>query len=227
MRSRTSARSGISSSDRAADVGIEVMPCRGEVRVRDARAALGDAFASYPYVDLLVLARDGGTPIACRVELVDLVSGPRTHRVFACPACQAAVRLLIARRGRLRCRACDRTRTRRQLERTRADWRRLGGIDEDAMLRLLSAPGASDEKRSRGACLAHQIAVGDARALQRIESELETFALDVFTIRTLRVLRDFYSGARAAEPLDGGGTPDDPSRRREVSTHRDVRGERR
>lgn len=208
-------------------MGIEVMPCRGEVRVRDARAALADAFASAPHVDLLVLARDGGTPVVCRVELVELVSGPHTHRVFACPACQAAVRLLIARRGSLRCRACDRTRTRRQLERTRADWRRLGGMDEDAVLRLLSAPGASAAKRSRAARLAHEIASADVRALQRIESELERHTADVFTVRALRVLRDAHDGARAAEALDETISGDDLQQERTPSPERRVRGETR
>lgn len=202
------------------------MPCRGEVRVRDARVAMGAGFLVAPWVDLLVLARDGGTPVACRVDLVELVSGPRTHRVFACPACRSAVRLLIARRGRLRCRACDRTRTRRQLERTRADWRRLGGSDEDALLRLLSAPRSSDAKRAEAARLAERITDADARALQRIESELATLERDVFTLRVLRALNDVHDERDGGEPAEETLAPEGPGvHRQQGLSHLGVRGE--
>lgn len=121
-------------------MGIEVMPRRGEVRVRDAREALGDGFVTARSVDLLVLDADGHAPVSASIELVDLASGARVHRVFSCPACQSAVRLLIARMGRLACRRCQRARTRRQMERTRADWRRHGGASEDVVIRLLLGP---------------------------------------------------------------------------------------
>lgn len=57
---------------------------------------------------------------------------------------------------------------------------------------------------------APDIAAADARVLHRLESELETLALDVFTVAALGVLRDFYADARAREPLDAISSWDDP-----------------
>ena len=147
------------------------MPRQGEVRTRDARVALGSSYSSATYIDLLVLDREGRTPVACRVTLVEIESGSRIHRVFACPRCFAAARLLLARAGRLLCRRCARTRTRRQLERTRADWRRLGGAKEDAILRLLASVDASIEKRTRAAILVEELLAADASALSRLQAQ--------------------------------------------------------
>ena len=112
-------------------------PRRGEVRVRDLRASLGDHLAELEYVDILVVAEDGMV-VTARVELTTVRSGPSTRRTFICPACAEPRHLLLAREGTLRW--SRHHRTRRQTERNRADFRRMGGREEDRLLRLLLSP---------------------------------------------------------------------------------------
>ena len=127
-------------------MGVEVVPSRtGEVRTRDVLAVYGHAIHTLTYVDVVVIA-DGGAPIAARVDLMQIQSGRRTLTVFVCPSCRLPRHLLRARRGFLSCSRCHRHRTRRQLERSRADWNRWGGRQEDEILRLLVPTGERPPK---------------------------------------------------------------------------------
>jgi hypothetical protein len=116
---------------------LEVMPRRGEVRVRDVRETYGPAFTALELVDVLVLDANGGVPVAATVAMTDLPGGRRIARAFSCPGCSRAVLLLLARGGLLRCGKCHRFLTRRQRERTLADFVRRGGQLEDELLRML------------------------------------------------------------------------------------------
>jgi hypothetical protein len=161
-------------------MAVEVaLPIRGEVRLRDARAVHGHAFNGLDYVDVLVLDIEGRSPVVGRIELVDVPGGRGMRRGFVCPRCHESTRLLVARAGELRCRICDRRRSRRQLERTRADWRRRGGCEEDQLLRLLSRPklttGGLDQARE----VARQILDDDRLRLQGLMANIEVIECSI------------------------------------------------
>ncbi len=120
-------------------MAFEVALRRGELRTSDARATYGVAFRSLQFVDVMVLDASSGPPATARVLLVDVRAGHRLHRVFACPGCHGPRHVLLAKEGTLRCGRCVGARTRRQLERTRADWNRRGGQAEDELMRLLDS----------------------------------------------------------------------------------------
>jgi len=132
-------------------MGFEVMPTFGRVCTWEARAALGPAWSSEDHVHLLVIDPRGGAVID-QVALTEMKAGRAFHRAFLCAGCGRPKTVLHADRGVLRCSRCLGRRTRRQGERTRADWRRRGGEQEDALLRLLlrrggRAPAVLDRAR--------------------------------------------------------------------------------
>jgi hypothetical protein len=116
------------------------VPRPGELRVEDLAAVYGAGLRELDHVDVLVLAVDGGAPVTARVGLVEVRSGHSMHGALVCPSCRATTRLLVARAGALRCRACVGLRTNHQRWRSLADWRRRGGREADRLLRLLAHP---------------------------------------------------------------------------------------
>ncbi len=155
------------------DEGFEVMPRAGELRSRDVRALYGEILHTLPHVDVLVLDIEGRVPVAARVALVSVTAGARTHRILVCPRCEKARYLLVARHGELRCRTCDRTRTRRQLERTTADWRRRGAREEDRLLRLLSRPTLSRTNLRLARAFVDGLVAADRARLGELGREIE------------------------------------------------------
>ena len=155
---------------------FEVVPRRGEVRIRDARAAYGEAFNGLARVDVLVLDVEGQAPVAARIELVQVAAGRGVHRAFACPRCREPRLRLIARAGELRCSRCDRTRTRRQLERTTADWCRRGAREEDRLLRLLATSSLPDARLAEAGDLVREILTADLQRLEAIWQEVQVIA---------------------------------------------------
>jgi hypothetical protein len=155
-------------------VGSEVIvPRLGELRSRDLVAAYGNALAGMQHVDVLVLAAEG--PVAARVELGRLASGPSVHTGLVCQGCQRVVLLLVVRDRELRCRACLKLRTNRQRERTTAAWRRRGGREADRLLRLVASPtlhltrGRLAEARD----LVKKIVEADVARVAALKGELE------------------------------------------------------
>jgi hypothetical protein len=121
---------------------VEVVgPRLGEVRTRDLRAVYGSALRRMAAVDLIVVA-ERGAPVTARVELAPVASGWSWRPALVCPACLDTTHLLLAREGKLQCRRCCRHKTRRQAERSLADFRRRGGQEEDRLLRMLTHPTA-------------------------------------------------------------------------------------
>jgi hypothetical protein len=116
------------------------VPRPGELRVEDLTAVYGAGLREMDHVDVLVLAVDGGAPVVGRVQLVNVPSGHGMHGALVCAACEKSTRLLVARAGTLRCRACVGLRTNHQRLRSLADWRRRGGREADRLLRLLAHP---------------------------------------------------------------------------------------
>lgn len=148
-------------------MGSEAMipPRAGELRLADLRVVYGTALRSMSHVDVVVLDVDGGGPIAAHVELGDVRAGRGNHCAILCPACGAPKSLLLARRGALKCRACHGQRTRRALERHRADWMRRGGREEDQLLRAFQparhlTPRRLEQARELAAAL---VAADEAR----------------------------------------------------------------
>ena len=118
------------------------VPRKGEVRTSDLRLIHGAAILTMPNVDVVVVA-DAGAPIAARIELTTVAFGWTKRRAFVCPACGEPRHVLRSQEGQLRCNRCRdyRHRTRRQTERTCASFRRIGGREEDRLLRLLLPTG--------------------------------------------------------------------------------------
>ena len=109
----------------------------GRLTIADVRAGLGRDVDILDAVVVCVVA-ECGPPFFGVVHLVDKKSSPDLHRALECSGCGRACRLLVARHGRLACRACLRHRPRRSHERHLRSWNRLGGKEEDALVRMLS-----------------------------------------------------------------------------------------
>jgi hypothetical protein len=151
----------------------EAMPRVGEVSIADVRAALGTAFDISGHVDVAVIDPEGGVPVSAHVELGQLEAGRGRHRAFLCPGCRTPVRVLRARRGTLRCRKCHGYLTRRQLEHHTAAWNRLGGADEDRLLRLLrGARRLTPTRLELARQIAHGLAAADADRLRELQERL-------------------------------------------------------
>jgi hypothetical protein len=135
-------------------------------------------------VDVLVIDAEHGVPVAGRVELTDLRSGPGVRRALVCPKCRAGRYILFARSGVLACGGCHRLRTRHQRERTMADWYRRGGREEDRLLRLL-APMASHTpaKVEMARQLVLDIVSSDRARLLGLQQELATLAACAGSLR--------------------------------------------
>jgi hypothetical protein len=127
-------------------------------------------------VDVLVLAVDGGAPVAARVELVKVRSGHGMHDALVCAGCTKSTRLLVARAGALRCRECVGLRTNHQRWRSLADWRRRGGREADRLLRLLAHPTrhVTLAKVAEARQLVREIIDADLARVTRLKRDLAT-----------------------------------------------------
>lgn len=115
-----------------------LLPRFGELCRQDVRVVLGDAYETASTIKVLVLGRPGEMPSAGVVELGWSQGGRGQQRMLICPACGGGRRALHTDGiGGLRCAACLRLRTRHQLEKRRADFRDLGGREEDQLLRAV------------------------------------------------------------------------------------------
>lgn len=147
--------------------------------MEDLVSVYGAGLREMDHVDVLVLAVDGGAPVAARVELLDVPSGHGMHRVLVCAGCQKSTRLLVARAGTLRCRACLSLRTNHQRWRSLADWRRRGGREADRLLRLLAHPTrhVTAAKVVEARQLLREIVEADHARLARLQEDLAAVLL--------------------------------------------------
>lgn len=124
------------------------VPRKGEVRTSDLRLIYGAAMLDMPHVDVFVIT-DVGAPIAARIELTTVPFGWTQRRAFLCPVCGEPRHVLRSREGRLRCNKCRdlKHRTRRQTERSCVSFKRMGGLEEDRLLRLLLPTGRRPANR--------------------------------------------------------------------------------
>ena len=141
------------------------------MRSRDLRA-LG-ALAAGDHVDVVVVA-DHGVPVAARIELTTVSSGPSRRIALVCPRCHEPKHLLRAREGQLQCNRCCRFRTRAQRERNRASWRRMGGREEDHLLRQLLRPGPTAARLRRAQRLAATLLEADRARVLELRERLES-----------------------------------------------------
>ena len=146
-------------------------PRIGELRREDVRAGLGDAFYfSEDVVNVFVLGRAGEASSACAVTLCWSSAGRGQHRMLRCPLCRGAKRLLFTDgAGGLGCSKCLKRLTRHQRDKHRREYRRLGGRQEDQLLRLIgkptrTTPAALEQARR----LADQLADGDVGRLNEV-----------------------------------------------------------
>ena len=150
-------------------VGAEV----GVLRMQDVRAALGDVLHMARQIDVVVVATTGA-PFAGTVCIARKAAGRGEHVALRCPLCLRARLVLYAQDGALRCGHCARRRTRRALERTCRDWNRLGGREEDALLRAARRRLPDVELMARRAA---DLAIGDVDRA-RVAVELTETALE-------------------------------------------------
>ena len=148
----------------------------GEVRLGDLRAIFGASLASMGTVDVLTLDMEDATPVASRIELIDIRAGRGNHRALRCPSCGAARSVLLARRGSLACRSCRRHRTRQQLEHRRADWSRGGGREEDELFRVFRpARRLTPARVERARELALALLAADEVRVRDLRTRLDSF----------------------------------------------------
>jgi hypothetical protein len=126
------------------------MPRKGELSVRDLRSVYGAELRDKSDVDVLVLDVADGVPIAARVELSQSRWGWSYRTVLVCPTCRDSKIALLARAGKLQCKTCHRELTRRQRERTGADFLRRSShvrsvppVTRDEFERAVGVTGAA------------------------------------------------------------------------------------
>ena len=145
---------------------------RGEIRTRDLRSVYGDGLNELDYVDVVVISEEG-VPQAARITLTMVSFGSAHQRAFICPSCQEPRHLLLARRGKIQCSTCHRRRSRRQKEHHFAAWNRLGGRQEDQLVRLLLRPTRPTPARMHQATrLAHLLLNTDRVRAAQLREEL-------------------------------------------------------
>jgi len=142
------------------------LPTPGVLDVTDLRGAFGSDHLTLDAVDVVVLDADAGTPFVGRVALGRKRSGPGEHLVLVCPRCeQGRLKLVTDGLGGVACQQCLAVRTRAQLECHTSRFGRLGGRQEDRILRLLDG-------RRRWSAGGLERARGLADELRRIDDSL-------------------------------------------------------
>jgi hypothetical protein len=145
------------------------LPRLGELRVEDVRLVLGASFWDARDIEAHVLAPVGGVPSSQRVALGWKRSGRGDHRALICPVCHALKEILYTDGGGgLACAGCLKRRTREQRELNTRAWRKLGGREEDRLLRLLRRDGLSSVGLDRARALAVEILRGDRDRLDAL-----------------------------------------------------------
>jgi DNA polymerase III epsilon subunit-like protein len=140
----------------------------GVLTVRDARGALGRELDTLDSLHVLV-PTTVGLPFAGIVQLGLKRSGPALHRALVCPACTRCVLQLVVKHGKIACRKCNRSRRRRELERTTHAWNMEGAREEDALVRLI-VRRVTPAGLARAQALAEALVTGDnVRAAAIIE----------------------------------------------------------
>jgi hypothetical protein len=146
----------------------------GELRIEDVRRVLGDRIWEVNHVDVCVLAPPGGVPSAQRIVFGWKRSGRGDHRAMLCPTCGTPREILYADGvGGLACASCSKRRTREQREVNTSSWKKLGGREEDQLLRLLQRDGLSSAGRDRARALAEEIVRGDRDRLDALRPRIE------------------------------------------------------
>ncbi|WP_437656737.1 hypothetical protein [Sorangium sp. So ce1182] len=155
----------------------------GELRVEDLRRVLGDQAWKVNHVDVCVLAPPGGVPAAQRVSLGRKRSGRGDHLAVLCPSCSRPKEILyVDGRGGLSCSVCSKRRTREQREVRTTAWK-LGGREEDRLLRLLQRDGLTSAGLDRARALAEEIVRGDRDRIDALRPRIDA-ALNFREVRT-------------------------------------------
>ena len=88
----------------------------------------------------VTMPTETGRIITVDVTVRRVSFGHAARAGFVCQSCSATAHVLFLVEEVLRCSRCFPRRSRRQTERTLRSWNRLGGREEDALLRLLARP---------------------------------------------------------------------------------------
>ena len=154
---------------------------KGEIRTADVQAVFGDAAACMTGVDVVVIG-EAGTLVHAHLELTRVPAGPRSRLALSCGGCGGPCHVLYAREGHLRCRRCHPHRNRRQMERHLASWNRLGGREEDLLIRLLLPSGRrprGSPSKARG--MVTSLLAADRARVARFRSTLKALTVLVAT----------------------------------------------
>jgi hypothetical protein len=149
------------------------LPRKGELSVRDLRTVYGRELRSKSSVDVLVLDLADGVPVAAHVELAESRWGWSYRTLLVCPTCEERKGILFARGGKLQCKECHHELTRRQRERTAADFVRRSGREEDRLLRFLRPAVEPNETRiAKARGLVQDIVTADRARLEELQRQL-------------------------------------------------------
>lgn len=134
----------------------------GTLRIQDVRAALREDFRTAESATVFVVGTLDSGCAATPVRLGWMRGGRGDHRALVCGACGRTANCLhVDGRGGLACKRCCRKRTRRQQETHRRDFRRLGGKEEDRLLRIAAKRVVTVGALEEAARLAEELVRGD------------------------------------------------------------------
>jgi hypothetical protein len=146
----------------------------GRLTVRDVRTALDADFFTGSMVNVAVVGSAQQGAAIARIGLIWVRAGRGDHRMLQCPRCNSGCNQLHVVNSQLVCARCGKRRTRQQLEKRRRDFRRLGGLEEDRVLRLLATKPDSPTVLSHARLLARNLAQSDTARVRALDRKVTT-----------------------------------------------------
>ena len=152
---------------------LESLPQLSQLQASAVRAALGPRWRDVKFIDVAVLAEDGGMPFAGRVQLGLVRRGRGVHLGVVCPSCHEPRGVLrLDGQGRLLCQfRCYAGLSRQQRRKNTSEWDR-GDRQLDALVRLLQKPNLTSGALRRAAAMAEELIDADLARLVALEPEL-------------------------------------------------------
>jgi len=140
---------------------VAPIPVLGEVRISDARRAIGPSLVTLRELTVAVVAPDSTVAVA-RVKITEKPAGRGDHLAFECPRCgKPKLKLRSHPDGGLACGPCVGHMSDRQRNHRTEQWRFMGPAF-NVLLRLLSRPTDNIVQLQRAVDVSERIADEDA-----------------------------------------------------------------